>query len=253
MVFKKILELLFPSNIYCISCGGIIDRSRIYSLCDNCARMFHWANGRTCEKCGRALQDDYIHNICADCRENEHFFEKGYTCAQYGINERKLLLSFKYGGKLYIGEKIAEAMADRLGGENLDADLIIPVPMYRKKQRKRGYNQAEIISEYLSKKMAVPYSGKLLLRTGDTAAMSRLAAAERRMNMEGAFSMAPGSEEKVKGKSILLVDDIYTTGSTADACAQALMASGARKVQVITFAAGANLIGWDNAAAQVCG
>jgi len=215
--------------------------------------MFHWATGRTCEKCGKILQDDYIHNVCADCRETERFFKKGYTCVQYGIKERKLLLSFKYGGKLFIGEKIAEAMADRLRDENIKADIIIPVPMNRKKQKKRGYNQAEIISGFLSKKTEIPYSAKLLTRTEDTAAMSKLAPAERRMNMEGAFSVPFNAAKKLNGKSILLVDDIYTTGSTADACSKSLMESGACEVCVVTFAAGANLMEWDNAAAQVCG
>lgn len=243
MTIRNMLEYLFPSNIYCISCGSLIDKSRLYSLCDNCMRMFHWANGRTCEKCGKILQDDYAHVVCTDCRENERHFEKGYACAQYGIKERELLLSLKYGGKLYIGEKIAEAMADRLKSVDFRYDLIIPVPMHRKKQKKRGYNQAEIISKFLSKMTSTPYLGKLLLRTGDTTAMSRLSPAERLMNMESAFTVHPGAAEKVKGKSILLVDDIYTTGSTADACSQTLIGAGARTVRIIVFAAGANLTG----------
>ena len=235
-------ELLFPSNIYCISCGSIIDASRKYALCDGCIRLFHWANGRTCEKCGKILQDDYAFNTCVECRENERFFEKGYTCLQYGLFERELLLSFKYGGKAYIGEKIAEVMADRIKCECLKTDLVIPVPMHKKKENERGYNQAEIISRFLAKKLRLPHSGKLLLRTGNTSAMSRLTPEERRLNIENAFSVAKNSKKSIAGKRVLLVDDIYTTGSTADACSAALLAAGAEAVCFISFASGANLL-----------
>ena len=128
MLKNLISELIFPSNIYCISCRSIIDNSRPYALCDDCLSTFQWANGRTCEKCGKILQDAYRHDVCADCRETGHFFEKGYTCVQYGISERELLLSLKYGGQTFIGEKIAHIMADRLENEDFEADLVIPVP-----------------------------------------------------------------------------------------------------------------------------
>jgi ComF family protein len=203
-------------------------------------KEFRWANGRTCEKCGKILQDNYVHDICIDCRESHHYFEKGYTCVQYGIRERELLLALKYGGQTFIGESIADVMADRLKPENLKTDLIIPVPMHIRKRRKRGYNQAEVLAECLSKKMGLPYSSKLLLRTEYTPAMSGLSSAERRLNMEHAFCVAENAVGEVKGKKILLVDDIYTTGSTASACAQVLMERGADEVRVITFAAGAN-------------
>jgi len=239
-ITNNLLELLFPSNIYCVSCRSIIDKTRPYALCDKCMATFRWANGKTCEKCGKILQESYAHNICIDCRESNHHFVKGYTCVQYGIHERELLLAFKYGGQSFIGEKIADVMADRLASENLKIDILMPVPMNKAKQRKRGYNQAGIIAKCLSKKLAIPCSEKLLIRTENTPAMSGLSSTERRLNMEKAFCVAKNAEGKIKGKKILLVDDIYTTGSTASACAQALMERGAKEVRVVTFAAGAN-------------
>jgi len=186
-----------------------------------------------------------MHDICVDCRESAHCFEKGYSCVQYGLKERELLLSFKYGGKAFIGEKIACAMADKLATEDCEVDLIAPVPMYRSKERKRGYNQADIIAKHLAKKMSLPYFGKLLLRVENTTAMSGMSAFERRMNMENAFSMVDSSVKHAIGKRVLLVDDIYTTGSTVSACSQVLMSRGVREVRVITFASGANLLKFD--------
>ena len=278
MILRNLMELIFPSNIYCIACGAIIDSSRPYALCDNCMRTFRWADGRTCDKCGKILQDTYLHDICIDCRENERSFTKGYACVQYGIHERDVLLSFKYGGKAYIGAKLAEIMADRLAGEimadrlageivadrltgeivadrltgeivadrpaggKLSIDLVLPVPMHKKKQKARGFNQADIVGRRLAARLSVPYAARLLLRTKPTPAMSRLSPQERRDNMEGVFAVAPGGPGRVAGKDILLVDDIYTTGSTADACSKVLFAAGAASVQVISFAAGANMM-----------
>ena len=242
MMTRKLTGLLFPSDIYCIACGSFIDGSRPYALCDSCLNTFRWANGKVCEKCGKPLSEDYHHGICVDCRETNHSFEKGYCCVQYGIYERELLLSFKYGGKTFIGEKLALIMADRLEAAGDDSDFVIPVPMHRKKLKKRGFNQAEIIAANLAKKLKLPYSAGILLRTGYTTAMSRLTPEERRINIENAFSTAPGAAEIIKGKKILLVDDIYTTGSTASACSMTLTESGARRVRVIAFAAGANLL-----------
>jgi len=156
--------------------------------------------------------------------------------------ERELLLAFKYGGKTYIGKKIARIMADRLKAEDYVPEIIIPVPMHMRKRRKRGYNQAEIIARHLSKELRVAYSADVLLRTFDTSAMSKLAPEERRINIENAFSVALPTAERIEGKSVLLVDDIYTTGSTASACAGTLMTAGARSVRVVSFASGANLL-----------
>ena len=246
-IANSILELLFPSNIYCVSCKSIIDKTRPYALCDECMATFRWANGRTCEKCGKLLQENYVHDICVDCREIEHPFTKGYTCVQYGVKERELLLAFKYGGQSFIGEKIAEVMADRIRPENLEIDLVIPVPMFKAKQKKRGYNQAAVIAKCLSKKLGLPYSENVLMRIENTPAMSGLTSFERRINMENAFCLSQNLAGEVKGKSILLVDDIYTTGSTLAACSQILLEQGAFEVRVITFAAGANsLLTTDN-------
>ena len=102
---ERILNLIYPSNIYCICCGNLIDDSRPYSLCDTCIRMLNWANGKTCSRCGKVLQEGYGSELCSDCAEMEHFFEKGYTCVEYGAAEREILHQFKYKDKAYMGKK----------------------------------------------------------------------------------------------------------------------------------------------------
>jgi competence protein ComFC len=234
-------DLIFPSNIYCISCGNIIDDTRPYALCDVCVRSLRWANGRTCERCGKILQEDYGPDLCTDCIDGEHAFERGFTCVEYSVAERELIHRFKYKDQAYLGRKMAEIMYDRILAEELEADLILPVPMFRRKEKQRGYNQAAVLAASLAKHMGIPYDAKLLVRTVETEAMSRLSAMERRKNIREVFSVPPKRREKLAGKTVLLVDDIYTTGSTADACASALLAAGPSRIFGFTLASGANL------------
>lgn len=236
------LDLIYPSNIYCISCGNIIDDSRPYALCDVCVRSLKWANGKTCDRCGKRLQEGYGSDLCTDCADMQHSFEKGFTCVEYGAAERELLHRFKYKDQAYLGRKLAEIMYDRIRIEELEADLILSVPMFKKKEKKRGYNQAEVMAKSLAKYMERPYARKLLTRIVETEAMSRLSALGRRRNIREVFSVPRDKIDQVAGKVILLVDDIYTTGSTADACASVLLEAGAASIFVFTFASGANLI-----------
>ena len=133
---EAFFDLVYPSNIYCISCGNLIDDSRPYSLCDTCVRSLKWANGKTCSRCGKILQDGYGPDLCTDCMDEEHLFDKGFTCVEYGNAERDLLHRFKYKDQAYLGRKLAEIMFDRILPEELEPDLIIPVPMFGRKEKK---------------------------------------------------------------------------------------------------------------------
>lgn len=240
-LFEGLLELIYPSNIYCISCGNIIDDTRPYSLCDSCVRTLHWNNQRSCSKCGKILREDYQPSLCTDCLILKHSFEKGFACIEYGNAERDLIHNFKYKDKAYLGRKLSEMMYDRIDVEDLELDLLIPVPMHKKKQNKRGYNQSEILAKGLSKAMKIPCHNNLLIREQNTEPMSSLDAEARRENVKNAFTVPARWVTMVQGKNILLVDDIFTTGSTADACSGVLLKNGANKVYIFCLAAGANM------------
>jgi ComF family protein len=153
----------------------------------------------------------------------------------------------KYRDRPWIARLLAEAMADRLlavadveTGEILRPDWIVSVPMYPKKAQKRGYNQSDLLGRMLAGHMDLPYRGDLIQRRRQTEVMSGLSKDDRRVNLAGAFAVTAGAESLLQGTAVLLVDDVYTTGSTADACADALLAAGAARVDVLVFAAGAN-------------
>lgn len=240
-ILEKVLEGIFPSNIYCISCGSIIDASRDYALCDNCMEHFHWAGLKTCDKCGKILEDNYRHRLCHDCRNFEHDFDRGFTCVQYGLLERGVLMDYKYKGKPYIGRKLGEILYDRMEVEDVQYDLVVPVPMHRKRQNQRGYNQAAVMASVLAKRKGVMFAPDLLERTAETRAMKGLGSFDRRENLKNVFAVSAKNHYTIAGKHILLVDDIYTTGSTLDACSRVLRQAGAAKIYAVTFACGANI------------
>lgn len=224
-----------------MNCGSVIDETRPYSLCDKCMDRFHWVTDHTCKKCGKILGDSYAHDLCTDCREISHVFDRGFTCVQYGLYEKNVIAEYKYRGKSYIGRNIADIMYDRMAGEDLTYDLITAVPIHSSRLKTRGFNQAALVAGLFAEMTGVPFR-ELLVRAKHTDAMKSLGVFERAENVRGAFRAADGISETIDGNDVLLIDDIYTTGATADSCAAALKKAGASKVYLLTFAAGGNLV-----------
>ena len=248
---ETIAEAIFPSNIYCICCGSLIDKSRPYALCDLCVEKFHWITGRTCDKCGKALPDTYRGRLCYDCMRLEHHFDKGFSCLTYGLHEREVLLDHKYNGKGYLAEKFGDILYDRISCEDITPDVIIPVPISAERLKKRGYNQSALMARRLSKRWGIPMDEGVLVRKKDTTLLRSLNPADRRLMLEGAFEIkgvkAAGGDKgrrgfrsKMAGKCVLLIDDIYTTGATVDTCTKVLKDAGAEKVYVLTLMSGGN-------------
>lgn len=239
---EKLCEAVFPSNIYCICCGSMIDGTRSYSICDECAEKLHWISGAACEKCGKALPETYRGKYCYDCMSGEHQFKKAYSCFTYGLHEREMILDLKYNGRGYIGKKFGDIMYDRILYENPAIDVIIPVPLYKTRKKQRGYNQSEVMAGRLAKRLGVPMRTDLLYRIRETSFLRSLNPAERGYALKGAFSAETAGREYLKGKNILLIDDIYTTGATVDECSKVLRKAGAGDVYVMTLASGGNRI-----------
>ena len=239
---ETILGAIFPTDIYCICCGSIIDSTRTYSMCDSCIRRISWIGENTCKKCGKPMSSDDPYELCYDCRSMERNFDQGYTCCLYDIYARAIVMDLKYRDKSYLGRIIGDILADRMEAEMCIWDLVIPVPISKDRMERRGYNQAALIAERFAERVELSFDGSLLVRTGKTKAMKDLGAMQRRLNIKGAFEVAKGKAEIVESKKCLVVDDIFTTGATLDECARLLKSAGAARVDVLTFAAGRNYV-----------
>ena len=154
--------------------------------------------------------------------------------------EREVLMDYKYNGKGYIGRKFGDILYDRISCENIQIDVIIPVPISRERMRKRGYNQSSVMSQQLALRMEVPFDDKSLVRIKNTHMLRSLDPAERKLVLEGAFAYSEGNVPDLCGKRVLLIDDIMTTGATADACSKVLLDAGAESVIFLSLASGGN-------------
>ena len=238
------LDILFPN--VCLSCGKASLKNE--KLCKSCLNDIRFLNNWAfCDTCGvpfgyfenlgkdnSALESDNINHLCSKCIEGSYSFKKARSIAIYEGGIRDLIISFKYEGKLSFGELLLEILKTNFPGDLDEFDSVVPVPLHIDKLRHREYNQSVILASGIAKFKEVECDLFGLKRTRDTIPQIEIRdASERRRNVRGAFSVA--TNKSYKEKSVLLVDDVFTTGSTSDECSKMLLKSGAYKVQVLTL------------------
>lgn len=174
---------------------------------------------------------------CYDCGRSRHFYDQGKSVFCYQKEMRQSLYRFKDGGRREYASFYAKESARLYGAwiRERDIQAVIPIPIHKKKRKRRGYNQAEIYAKELGKVMGLPVDTGILVRTVNTAPQKKLNAAERKNNLKKAFKIGVDS---VQWKRVLIVDDIYTTGSTVDAAAEKLKEFGVEKIYVLSVAIG---------------
>ncbi|QZY54324.1 ComF family protein [Crassaminicella profunda] len=234
------LDFIYPRNIYCILCNESIEKTEKYSLCQSCKEKINFIADRICEKCGKPLDDFYLSKECPDCIKTKHYFTKGFSCVEYNEHMKELVHKLKYKNHRYIAYHMAEMMISQLKKHDLnDIDYIVPVPLYKKKERKRGFNQSELLSKYIGKVMNWKVEKNNLIKIKDTKSQNQLNKDERKNNLENAFFVQ--AKEDFVDKNILLVDDVYTTGSTIDACSKEIRKAKPKEIYSISFATGKNI------------
>ena len=233
---EGLIDIFFPSCIKCIVCGDDIPYESRFPICKECKPEF---NIRYCMKCGRTMPADL--QFCVSCKDKAWNFVKARAPFAYCGEIKRLIHRLKYGNGKYIAKEVAVYLADAYYEHNLISDIITFVPMFCAKQKKRGYNQAEELAVWLGKSVECEVK-RLLDKTAMGKSMAKLNAAERQKAIKDTFSADLKSGENdvnIKGKKILIVDDVFTTGSTANECAKVLMSSGAAEVNILTLATAA--------------
>ena len=225
MSFRSVItQMLYPQNCKCVICGKEIFDNR-YGLCNGCSLT---ANVRFCRKCGRAVGETT--EFCDDCKSTVRNFEYARAPFVFEGKAKKIVYKLKYGGGKFLAKYIAQFLADEFYKQNMYVNMITFVPMHIKREKSRGYNQAELIASNLSGIISVPIA-ELLVRTKYSDNFARMSRAERQKEAETSFVC----NQKLHGESILLIDDVFTTGSTTSACAKQLKRNGASEVFVLTF------------------
>ena len=223
-----VIGFLYPSR--CALCGRLIE-SENDGVCDECYERLPFINDTRCIRCSKSIEENEL--LCTDCSKIEHCYTQGFAMWKYDKTTKKIISRLKYDGvrdlSLFISRELAYRSRNMI--KKWTPDAIIPVPLHPSKKRRRGFNQAALIAGGVGKTYGIPVVDDVLFRSHKTLAQKHLDNTDRMSNLKGAFYVDAGKLAKYrKQRSVVVVDDIYTTGSTIDGCANALLECGVEKV-----------------------
>ena len=224
----RILNLLYPRH--CPGCAEILKDQNML-LCPSCRSSLSPIMEDYCLRCGKPV--DTGTEYCEECSRRKRYFTAGRSVFVYDARWKRSLERYKYYGYREFADFYAEAMVRccRTDLRRWKPDLIVPVPLHRKKQRRRGFNQSWLLARKISRLTGIPAEKDLVVKNRATASQKKLSAPERKKNLRGAFSV----RRRITGITVLVIDDVYTTGSTVEEMAAALKAAGAAKVYFLTL------------------
>lgn len=227
------IDLLFPRR--CPVCDGIVvPKGRL--ICPDCIKNLSFVKDPVCKKCGKEVLSSDI-EYCFDCMKHKRSYESGRALVNYDEYARNSIAKIKYKNKREYLDFYGDALSLRYEKiiRRMEADGLVPVPVHPSRKRERGFNQAELLARRIEANLNIPVFPELLVRNKKTMPQKELNPTERLKNLEEAF--LPGKQ--VQGlKNVILIDDIYTTGSTVEACTRVLKKSGIEKVYFLTICIG---------------
>lgn len=231
---EGILQFFLPKQCPC--CDRFLNEDE-KGICENCLSGIRWIEPPFCTICGIPfLSRDVENHPCSECISKKRYFTMARAIGLYEGTLRKAIHQWKYEGKDSLTPffvKWIEEGFSRYWPHPL-FDLLIPVPLHKSRLRHRGFNQALLLVKQLSKLTGIPYGKKVLIKNIPSIPQVDLSVVQREKGVKGSFEI--GRKEDVKGKRILLIDDVYTTGATVNECSKVLILAGAESVDVLTLA-----------------
>jgi ComF family protein len=223
-----VLDFALPPR--CAGCGTIIDQ--VHSFCPECWGSLEFLGNGGCVTCGVPLQGTEA-ELCAVCLARPPRIARTRAAVGYDELSRSLVLRLKYGRKVALARTMARYIAPLIAGAPPDA-VLVPVPLHRSRLWQRGFNQSLLIARELSRSTGLPVDPALARRVKRTPPLKGMSILQRRRAVSGAFKVRADAE--LKGRTVILVDDVLTTGSTANSCARAFRRAGARRVELVAWA-----------------
>ena len=226
-IFTKIWGILFPEKITCVACGKEVFAGEF--LCARCKTAMPYLPSRVCIKCGKKIHAD---GVCEDCKASLPAFDFARSVCSFVPPAQTLVHALKFGGKTYLIDYLSEEITALFRREGVKCDLIVGIPMSSKEERHRGFNQSYLLAEKVAQKTGNCYA-EVLEKVRETKRQAKLGRRARRENLLGAFRVTDKSQ--VKNKSVLIIDDVLTTGATTSEVAERLKRAGAKAVFVLTY------------------
>lgn len=226
------LDLVYPA--WCPVCEASLGADRRDPLCGACWQSIVRLEPPWCARCGRPSPGPAEASpVCEPCRQAPPPWDWARAAGLYAGPLREALHALKFGGRRALAGPLADLVLEQCGPAlPATVDALVPVPLARRREAERGFNQAALIAERLARRLGRPARPRWLRRVRPTAPQTDLGAEARQANVRGAFVAAPS----VAGRALVLVDDVFTTGATAAECARTLRAAGARVIGVLTVA-----------------
>ena len=260
---SRLGDEVFPDKYTCIVCGAELYRASREGTCPACSEQLPYIEHPYCLKCGKPIlppetvlpaaadiadpEQTWVHGweddpplvdvpdgtYCRLCRREERHFALVRSAFAYTGVARRLIYRMKFGSKGYIGRYLSAYLVDVYINEQMQADLVVAVPLHWTRRLQRGYNQAAIVAESFAERLQLPYAAKALRKVRRTLPQTHLDNKARSQNLHGAFVV---DKQQVQGKIVLVIDDVLTTGSTMDEVARCLRRAGAKSVLGLTIA-----------------
>lgn len=231
-----LVDIIYPKT--CLACKTKLNLTSVDNLiCANCWSAVKLNLPPFCHSCGRQLKKPNLaKNICQDCLKKKLYFDRAFSPCRYEGVAKELIHQFKYKGKDYLGPVLGRILIEFIKEYNLPIgylDFIIPIPLHNARLREREFNQAEILSRNIAKEFNKEVLTGILIRRRNTKTQTDLEVNQRFANVKGSFAV--NNSRKIKGKNLLLIDDVLTTGATSSEAAFALKQAGANIVFVLTL------------------
>lgn len=234
--YTKLAELIFfPS--FCELCSSLLEFPQEKVICHSCWKSIRISHPSYCLCCGRFFEALEEPHLCQDCLQKRPPFSHHRSCGKYKGKLKDIILLYKYRHFQVLGKDLARLVYRALGREEeiwWSVDAIVPVPLHPKRKKERGFNQAQIIAKELARVKGIELRDGLLVKIKNVPPQTSLRIEERVENVSGAFCVVKG--EKIKERVVLLVDDVYTTGSTIRECSSVLRNAGVKEVRALTVA-----------------
>lgn len=230
--FKDLLlDMLYPKHIKCIICQEELNELNNFDCCENCFKNLPRINEDCCYRCGNAMPENSL-GVCKNCKANNFDFDLARAVFSYQNEIRSVIYKLKYNSAKYLAEPLAYQLYAKFNSLNWKVDIVTSVPLHANRQKARGYNQSSELAKEFCRLTKLKFK-ELAVREIDNPSQTELNLKDRKNNVKDIFRL---TNEAIKGKSILIIDDVYTTGATVNELAKLLKKANAIKVYILTLA-----------------
>ena len=226
---RSVLDFVLPAR--CAGCGAIVDD--VHSFCVACWTQVEFLGDSGCATCGMPLEATEAEE-CGACMARPPRIQRTRSAVAYDDLSRGIAIRLKYGRKVALARTMARYMAPLVDASAEQKPILVPVPLHRARLWQRGFNQSALVAKDMGRKLGLAAEPRLLRRVKRTPPLKGMSLSQRQRTVAGAFQVTNATE--LQGRTIVLVDDVLTTGSTADACAKALRRAGAARVELVSWA-----------------